>query len=188
MPRFAANLSMLYPQHEFLDRFGAARADGFDAVEYLFPYDYPAEVLGQRLRDNGLVQALFNAPPGDWAAGSGVSRPCRGARPSSAVALIAPWNTPPCWATTACMSWPACCPRKTCASDITRCTCKTWPTPARRRPRSASRYCWSRSIRATCRGFSSIARTRPRPSAGKSAQATSRFSSTATTVRSSKAT
>ncbi|MGI4859947.1 MAG: 2-oxo-tetronate isomerase [Janthinobacterium lividum] len=69
MPRFAANLSMLYPQHDFLDRFAAARADGFDAVEYLFPYDYGADELRRRLDDNGLVQALFNAPPGDWAAG-----------------------------------------------------------------------------------------------------------------------
>ncbi|WP_411389114.1 2-oxo-tetronate isomerase [Pseudomonas sp. MPB23] len=69
MPRFAANLSMLYPQHDFLERFSAAKADGFDAVEYLFPYDYDAQVLKQRLSDNGLVQALFNAPPGDWAAG-----------------------------------------------------------------------------------------------------------------------
>jgi hydroxypyruvate isomerase len=69
MPRFAANLSMLYPQHDFLERFAAAAADGFGAVEYLFPYDYSAQELKQRLSENGLVQALFNAPPGDWAAG-----------------------------------------------------------------------------------------------------------------------
>lgn len=69
MPRFAANLSMLYPQLDFLDRFAAARADGFDAVEYLFPYECRAAELKKRLDDNGLVQALFNAPPGDWAAG-----------------------------------------------------------------------------------------------------------------------
>ncbi len=69
MPRFAANLSMLYPQYEFLDRFAAAAADGFAAVEYLFPYDFSAQEIQQRLSDNGLVQALFNAPPGDWAAG-----------------------------------------------------------------------------------------------------------------------
>ncbi|OLU26277.1 hydroxypyruvate isomerase [Pseudomonas sp. PA15(2017)] len=69
MPRFAANLSMLYPQHDFLDRFAAAAADGFAAVEYLFPYDYSAQALKQRLDDNGLVQVLFNAPPGDWATG-----------------------------------------------------------------------------------------------------------------------
>jgi hydroxypyruvate isomerase len=69
MPRFAANLSMLYPQHDFLDRFAAAAADGFGAVEYLFPYAYSPQELKQRLDDDGLVQALFNAPPGDWDAG-----------------------------------------------------------------------------------------------------------------------
>ncbi|WP_341523934.1 2-oxo-tetronate isomerase [Pseudomonas sp. G.S.17] len=65
MPRFAANLSMLYPEHPFLDRFAAAAADGFQAVEYMSPYDYSARQLKQRLDDNGLVQALFNAPPGN---------------------------------------------------------------------------------------------------------------------------
>jgi len=69
MPRFAANLSMMYTEHDFLDRFAAAAADGFRAVEYLFPYDYPAAEIKARLDANGLVQALFNAPPGDWAAG-----------------------------------------------------------------------------------------------------------------------
>ncbi|MFC3943937.1 hydroxypyruvate isomerase [Pseudomonas gingeri NCPPB 3146 = LMG 5327] len=69
MPRFAANLSMLYPEHDFLARFSAAAADGFEAVEYLFPYDHRPQVLKQRLDDNGLVQVLFNTPPGDWAAG-----------------------------------------------------------------------------------------------------------------------
>ena len=69
MPRFAANLSMLYNEHAFLDRFGAAAADGFKAVEYLFPYEHPAAELAARLRDHGLQQVLFNAPPGDWAAG-----------------------------------------------------------------------------------------------------------------------
>ncbi len=69
MPRFAANLSMLYPEHAFLERFAAAAADGFDAVEYPFPTNDSAQVLKQHLSENGLVQALFNAPPGDWAAG-----------------------------------------------------------------------------------------------------------------------
>ena len=69
MPRFAANLSMLYGEHAFLDRFAAASADGFKGVEYLFPYDFPAAEIAQRLRDHGLQQVLFNAPPGDWAAG-----------------------------------------------------------------------------------------------------------------------
>ncbi len=69
MPRFAANLSMLYNEHPFLDRFAAAAADGFDAVEYLFPYAHPAAEIAQRLQAHGLTQALFNAPPGDWEAG-----------------------------------------------------------------------------------------------------------------------
>jgi len=69
MPRFAANLSMLYNEHPFLERFAAAAADGFQAVEYLFPYDFTAPELAQRLADHGLQQVLFNAPPGDWNAG-----------------------------------------------------------------------------------------------------------------------
>ncbi|MBA1361457.1 2-oxo-tetronate isomerase [Burkholderia gladioli] len=69
MPRFAANLSMMYTEHPFLERFAAAARDGFRAVEYLFPYDFAADELKARLADAGLVQALFNAPPGDWAAG-----------------------------------------------------------------------------------------------------------------------
>ena len=66
MPKFAANLSMLYPELDFLDRFEAAAGDGFKAVEYLFPYAFKADELGARLRRNGLQQVLFNAPPGDW--------------------------------------------------------------------------------------------------------------------------
>ncbi len=69
MPRFAANLSMLYPEHGFIDRFAAAAADGFDAVEFLFPYAVPATELARRLQDLGLTQALFNAPPGDFERG-----------------------------------------------------------------------------------------------------------------------
>ena len=69
MPRFAANLTMLYNEHAFLDRFAAAAADGFTAVEYLFPYAFEAKQLAQRLADHGLQQVLFNAPPGDWDAG-----------------------------------------------------------------------------------------------------------------------
>src|SRR3954463_7365175 len=69
MPRFAANLSFMYNEHGFLDRFAAAARDGFRAVEYLFPYEHPAKELAARLRDNGLEQALFNAPPGDWSQG-----------------------------------------------------------------------------------------------------------------------
>ncbi|MEU6814362.1 2-oxo-tetronate isomerase [Streptomyces sp. NPDC046860] len=69
MPRFAANLSMMYTEHPFPDRFAAAAADGFEAVEYLFPYAYDATRLRRLLDDHGLRQVLFNAPPGDWDSG-----------------------------------------------------------------------------------------------------------------------
>jgi hydroxypyruvate isomerase len=69
MPRFAANLSLMYAEHAFLDRFAAAAADGFGAVEFLFPYAFPPTALAQRLADLGLSQVLFNAPPGDDEAG-----------------------------------------------------------------------------------------------------------------------
>jgi hydroxypyruvate isomerase len=69
MPNFAANLSFLYQELPFMARFSAAARDGFRAVEYLFPYDYPAADITARLEDNGLQQVLFNAPPGDWSVG-----------------------------------------------------------------------------------------------------------------------
>lgn len=69
MPRFAANLSMLYPEHAFLDRFAAAARDGFEGVEFLFPYEHEPRELAARLKDHGLQQVLFNAAPGDFAAG-----------------------------------------------------------------------------------------------------------------------
>ncbi len=69
MPRFAANLSMMFNEHAFLDRFAAAAAQRFEAVEFLFPYDYAPDEIATRLAANGLRQALFNLPPGDWAKG-----------------------------------------------------------------------------------------------------------------------
>lgn len=69
MPRFAANLTMMYNEYPFMDRFAAAAKDGFAAVEYMFPYDFPAEEIAHRLKDNGLKQALFNVSAGDWAGG-----------------------------------------------------------------------------------------------------------------------
>jgi hydroxypyruvate isomerase len=69
MPKFAANLSMLYQEHTFLDRFVAAARDGFEAIEFLFPYAYPADEIKAALVDHGLTLALCNAPPGDWEAG-----------------------------------------------------------------------------------------------------------------------
>jgi hydroxypyruvate isomerase len=69
MPRFAANLTMMYQEHKFLDRFAAAARDGFTAVEYLFPYEHPPATLAALLKEHGLRQVLFNSPPGDWKAG-----------------------------------------------------------------------------------------------------------------------
>src|SRR5216684_8224340 len=69
MLRFAANLSMMFNEVPFLDRFDAATKAGFTSVEFLFPYDHPAEEVGKRLKAAGLTQALFNLPPGNWEAG-----------------------------------------------------------------------------------------------------------------------
>ncbi|MET3896394.1 hydroxypyruvate isomerase [Devosia sp. UYZn731] len=69
MPRFSANLTFLYAELPFLERFAAAAADGFPAVEYVGPYDYPPEVIADLLRQHNLQQALFNLPAGDWAGG-----------------------------------------------------------------------------------------------------------------------
>ncbi|WP_192036220.1 2-oxo-tetronate isomerase [Halomonas sp. YLGW01] len=69
MIRLAANLSMLFPEHDFLERFPAAAAAGFKGVEYLFPYAFEAGELRAALDDNALSQVLFNLPPGDWEAG-----------------------------------------------------------------------------------------------------------------------
>jgi hydroxypyruvate isomerase len=69
MPRFAANLSMMFNEVPFLDRFALAAKAGFKGAEFLFPYEHPAAEIAARLKDNGLQQVLFNAPPGDWAKG-----------------------------------------------------------------------------------------------------------------------
>jgi hydroxypyruvate isomerase len=69
MPKFAANLSFLFTELAFLDRFKAARDAGFRAVEFMFPYDYKKEELVKRLDDNELELILHNLPAGNWAGG-----------------------------------------------------------------------------------------------------------------------
>ena len=69
MPKFAANLSWLFTELPFLDRFAAAAESGFRAVEFLFPYDHPPEAIAKRLQDSGLELVLFNLWPGDWQGG-----------------------------------------------------------------------------------------------------------------------
>jgi len=69
MPRFCANLTMLFNEVDFLERFQKAAAAGFEAVEYLFPYSWDKELLREKLETNGLTQVLHNLPAGDWNAG-----------------------------------------------------------------------------------------------------------------------
>lgn len=69
MPRFSANLSFLYAEHDFLDRFAAARKSGFAGVEFHFPYAWDANELARRAREAGVDVVLFNLPAGDWDAG-----------------------------------------------------------------------------------------------------------------------
>jgi hydroxypyruvate isomerase len=69
MPKFAANLTMLFNDVPFLDRFALAREAGFDGVEFLFPYAYDADQIAERLRRHQLQLVLFNLPCGDWDAG-----------------------------------------------------------------------------------------------------------------------
>jgi hydroxypyruvate isomerase len=69
MPRFCANLTFLFNEHGFMERFAAAAKAGFEAVEYMSPYEYGRDELVDRLKQHGLEQVLFNLPAGDWAKG-----------------------------------------------------------------------------------------------------------------------
>ena len=69
MPKFAANLSMLFNEVDFLDRFKAAADAGFEGVEYLFPYAFEKDALVEQLQKHGLTQVLHNLPAGDWETG-----------------------------------------------------------------------------------------------------------------------
>lgn len=69
MPKFSANLSMLFNEVDFMQRFRCAKEQGFTAIEYMFPYDYSVQALRGALEENQLTQVLQNLPAGDWAAG-----------------------------------------------------------------------------------------------------------------------
>ena len=86
MPQFAANLSLMYTELPFLERFAAAARDGFTAVEYLFPYAWEPTELAVRLRAHGLAQVLFNAPPGGADRAAMAAAWEQGARGTAAVA------------------------------------------------------------------------------------------------------
>ena len=85
MPQFAANLSLMYTELPFLERFGAAARDGFAGVEYLFPYAHEPALLAAQLRTHGLRQVLFNAPPGGLARGAMAQAWDQGARGTAAL-------------------------------------------------------------------------------------------------------
>src|SRR3989337_2721212 len=69
MPKFAANLTMLFTEHPFLERFECAARAGFQAVEYMFPYEEDVDGIARALREHKLTQVLFNLPAGNWGAG-----------------------------------------------------------------------------------------------------------------------
>ena len=69
MPKFSANISMMFGEVDFLDRFEAAGAAGFKAIEFLFPYDYAMETIARKVKENSLEISVFNLPPGNWEAG-----------------------------------------------------------------------------------------------------------------------
>ncbi len=110
MPRFCANLSMMFNEHPFLDRFARRGEAGFKAVEFLFPYDHPAADIQARLDGQragaGAVQHAARRL-GDGRARH--SPACPAARRSSATASSARWTTPPCSAPSGCTAWPGCC-------------------------------------------------------------------------------
>ncbi len=135
MPQFAANLSMLYPELAFLDRFDAAAKDGFKAVEYLFPYDFAKdEIAGAAHGTTACSRCCSTARPATGTAASAAWPACPGARPSFAKALPRRSTTP--WRSTAraSTSWPACVPegleRDGAAARSTSTTC-AGPRPRR---------------------------------------------------------
>jgi hypothetical protein len=107
MPRFNANLTMLFTERPFLDRFEAAAKAGFTGVEYLFPYDFAVVDLVQRLKAHGLTQALHNMPAGAGPAASAASRSCRAARTSSRPASKRPSPMPRRWTASRSIALPA---------------------------------------------------------------------------------
>ena len=102
MPRFAANLTFLFNEVPFLERFAEAAHAGFRAVECAFPYEVPAKDIAALLRQHRLEMALFNAPPGDWTAGDRGTRRCRATNTSSRQVSSPRFVMRRCWIAIAC--------------------------------------------------------------------------------------
>ena len=184
MPKFAANLTMMFTELPFLDRFAAAAAAGFDAVEFLFPYDFDKQRLAGLLKDHGLTLVLHNLPAGDWAAGErGIAcHPDRVAEFRAGVDRAIDYAKA------------LACPKVNCLAGILPAgvTAETRPRDARRQSalrrrqagsRRDSASCSSRSTAATFRAFLSTAR-RPRSRSSRpSARKTSSCNTTSITPR-----
>ena len=106
MPRFAANLTMMFTEWPFLDRFAAAAEAGFEAVEFLFPYEHAPEEIAARLERNGLRSSTSTCRRATGRPASAAWRRCRGARPSSRQASRRRWPMPAPPACRASMPWP----------------------------------------------------------------------------------
>jgi hydroxypyruvate isomerase len=117
MPKFAANLSMLFTELPFLERFAAAARAGFEAVEFLFPYEYAAGEIRQRLQENQLQLVLFNTPPGDVNAGEWGLAAIPGEAPRPDAILSWRWSMPASSVARRCISWPAWCRRERIACE-----------------------------------------------------------------------
>jgi hydroxypyruvate isomerase len=108
MPRFAANLSFLFTERPFFERFAAAKAAGFAAVEFHFPYEFDRAALAEVVLTSGLEVVLFNLPAGDWAAGErGIA--CHPRRIAEFQDGVGPGHRvrEACWAARASTAWPA---------------------------------------------------------------------------------
>ncbi len=152
MPRFAANPTMMFTEWSFLDRFAAAADAGLTAVEFLFPYDHAPDEVAERLHRNRLTPALFNLPPGDWAAGerglAALAR--RKAELDAAMQCALPYVAASGVSRVHLMAGLA--PAGDAAAMATyrgRCG-----APRRCRQGARGRWCWTRSTSATCRATS----------------------------------
>ena len=168
MPKFAANLTMMFNEVPFPQRFAAAAKAGFAAVEFLFPYDYPPAEVARWLQEAGLKNALFNMPPGDWAAGErGVaSLPGREEEFRDGVALCHPIRRGARHAPHPCHGRPLALRRRPQAPPrgVRRqpATCRQGPG----RGRTGARCSSNRSTAATFPAISSTHRPKRMPSAG----------------------
>ena len=140
MPKFAANLSMLFTELPFLERFAAAARAGFEAVEFLFPYEYAAGEIRQRLQENQLQLVLFNTPPGDVNAGEWGLAAIPG-RSAEAYAILSwRWSMPASSVARRCISWPAWCRRERIAQPARPCLSIICATPRSALPATTSGY------------------------------------------------